>query len=328
MRNGDKNIMARIIFVPQYPTPMRYQYFWLDMFKDFFKEKFDKVIILGEKYIKGNIDKNFKYTKNFSIIDEAIKFELNQIKEYNNLRLKSDDILFLADLSFPGLFSNILYHKTPNTCYAFCHATSKNFLDYFQINPTSKFKVESAHAKLFDKIFVGSEYHKNKLGWHNISVIGLPTPPNKYISYNNKCIRNNNIISVARITPQKVNLTIESNIQKMLGMKIKRQKNNTWEEYSDFLSESKILFISSKEDTYNYTILDAIKCGCIPVAPRNICFPEILPEWLLYSDKEEAYMIIINILNLIRDNIAITSLQYILDHSDKFFERLEAEIKI
>jgi len=44
--------------------------------------------------------------------------------------------------------------------------------------------------------------------------------------------------------------------------------------------------------------------------------------------KNEAYTIITNLLNLIRDNIAITSLQYILDYSDKFFERLETEIKI
>ncbi len=317
--------MSRIIFVPQYPTPMRYQQFWLDMFKDFFKEKFDKVIVLGEKYLKNNINENFKYTKNFSIIDKSIEFELKQIKEYNNLRLKSDDIIFLSDLSFPGLFSNILYHKKPNKCYAFCHATSKNFLDYFQINPTSKFKVESAHARLFDKVFVGSEYHKNKLRWTNISVIGLPTPPDKNISYNNKLIRNNNIISVARITPQKVHITLESNIQKMLHMKIKRQKNNTWEEYSNFLSESKILFISSKEDTYNYTILDAIKCGCIPIAPSNICFPEILPDWLLYSNENEACEIIKNMLT---EKISIKSLQHIIDYSDKFFERLGIEIGI
>lgn len=312
--------MPRLIFVPQYPTPMRYQYFWLDMFEKYFKTKFDKVITLGKKYIEENKHDNFEYTENFSIIDVAINFELRQIKEYNKLKLKSDDIMFLSDLSFPGLFSNILYHKRPNKCFAYCHATSKNHLDYFQINPTSKFMVETNHSKLFDKIFVGSNYHRDKLKWKNIEVIGLPTPPSEYITYY-PGERYSDVISVNRICPQKVNLTIEKNIQKILNLKIIRQKNTTWRKYSNFLSSSRILLISSKEDTYNYTILDAIKCGCIPVAPNKLCFPEILPEHLLYDDEDEACEIIQNIMEGKFANPV-----HILNHSDKFFDRLESKM--
>ena len=38
--------------------------------------------------------------------------------------------------------------------------------------------------------------------------------------------------------------------------------------------------------------MDAIKCGCIPIAPNKLCFPEILHPAYLYNDGEDAFHII------------------------------------
>ena len=33
--------------------------------------------------------------------------------------------------------------------------------------------------------------------------------------------------------------------------------------------------------------MDAIICGCIPIAPNYMCFPEILPREYLYKSEKE-----------------------------------------
>ena len=284
--------MNRLVLVMQFPTPMRYQSWWFTEFPREMRQYFDQVIVLGKDYIeslnkieKGNIE-------NFSPVRSAIKFEMVQIEEYLDI-IQDDDYLFIADISFPGLFINTLYHKRPFKCFSYCHAGAKNSFDYFSNSKDSKFQVESGHSKLFEAIFVGSKYHQNKLGWTNTLVTGLPHPP---VLKPQNLERNKDIVSVCRPSIQKVNKRTEKFVRQNFG-EIIRGEFRTWENYSYFLSSSKILLISSKEDTFNYTILDAIECGCIPIAPNALCFPEILPEEYLYTNKEHLREIIQNILD-------------------------------
>jgi len=279
--------MGRIIFVPQFPAEMRYQEWWLYKFEKEFKKNFEEVIVLGKTTSIQN--KNIKYGKIFSPVNSSVEFELDQIKEYISLDIKKDDVLFLSDISFPGLFCNILYHKKCSKMFAFCHATSINKFDYFEKDRNSKFYVESSNSILFDKIFVGSNYHKEKLinmgndiYWKNTEVVYLPKPTINIIKED----KIYNIISVARPTIQKVNKEIEDKVEKNI-CRIIRKQFTTWDEYYKFLSRSKILLISSHEDTFNYTILEAIMCDTIVLAPNKLCFPELLPEEYLYNDYKE-----------------------------------------
>ena len=277
----------RIIFVPQYPTKMRYSEWWIEKFQEEFRKHFDRVITLGYDYYL-NIDNVMARKELFSPVNEAINFELAQIKEYMNMQIYKDDILFLADLSFPGIFSNILYHKKPKKIYAYCHATAKNKYDYLKKVETFKFQNEISHSILFDKIFIGSEYHFRKLYWPNLVIVGLPAPPKNLIYKYPNIIKNKFLCSVARQNKQKVNKLTEKFLEEKF--KIHRPMDGSmknWHLYSKFLTESKILIISSLEDTFNYTILDAVRCECIPIAPNKLCFPEILPRDYLYSNIKD-----------------------------------------
>jgi hypothetical protein len=275
--NGEK--MSKIIYVPQFPTKMRYQQWHYSSIKNFFERKFKNVITLGE--LKQDILSD-KTDEMFSPINSAIDFELSQIKQFMDLDTKDIDYLYLNDLSFPGLFSNILHHKKTRKMFAYVHGTSKNKLDYFEMDRESKWLVETGQSKLFDKIFVGSEYHANKLGWKNIEVIGLPIPP--YPSFNEKKIFD--IISVARPCKQKITRSVEKKVEKIFG-KIKRNNNNSWLEYYKFLSQGKILLITGKEDTFNYSILEAILNNTIVLAPNRCSYPELLPKEYIYNTSKE-----------------------------------------
>ena len=284
--------MSRIIFVPQYPTPMRYQEFWFWMLPKEFKKAGFEVITLGEKYAdrmsirRGN-------SSNFSPINDAIEFELRQIAEYSTMKINPDDILFLSDISFPGIFCSVLYHYEVPRMFAFCHATSINNLDYFWENVDSKFPVEKAHSSLFEKVFVGSQYHKDKLGWPNTEVTYLPFPPLQTFQ---KETRIYNIVSASRPTSQKVDSYLEAEVEEEFG-EIIRKETNSWEEYYKFLGQSTVLLITACEDTFGYQIVDAIKNHCIPIARNSLAYPELLQREYLYYNKEELVSTINFILN-------------------------------
>lgn len=276
-----KKKMERVIFVPQYPANMRYQQWWFIRIPDELAKQGFIVETLGKYSLTGTEKANRAM---FSPIKTAIEFETIQINHFLELDLREDDILFLADISFPGIFSNVLFHKRPKRMFAFCHATSLNILDYFAEDHQIKFPIESAHSKMFDAIFIGSNYHEDKLRWSNTLVTRLPYPPFRY-SFDSE--KKYDIVSVSRPTPQKVDDEVEKLVEEHFNTEIIRKEFDSWSDYYSFLSQSKVLLITSKEETFGYQIIDAIISGCIPLAPNKFSYPELLDRMYLYDNREE-----------------------------------------
>lgn len=269
----------RLIIVAQYPTKLRYQEWWWEEFPKQFLNYFDEVLVLGKFFCFGV----FGSKELFAPIKLSIEFEALQIQEFMDLQLREEDVLLLNDLSFPGFFANVLFHKKPSKCFAICHATSLNAYDYFEKVRYSKYPVEKGISKLFDKIIVGSKYHKEKLGWSNINVLPLPDPSVLIPQIPKK---RNLLVSVARKVPQKRNIVLEEFIESMFE-KITSPNSKTWMEYYTYLSVSKIMLITSKEETFGYQVIDAIMSGCIPIAPNQFSYPELLPREYLYDSVDE-----------------------------------------
>jgi hypothetical protein len=308
--------MSRLILIPQYPAKLRYQEWWHRKFPIELSGYFDEVVSISG-YDKDIVDAEMADAGEFSSASNAIKWELNQIHKYMEMVIHEDDKILLNDLSFPGLFANVLFHKRPgnDNIFAICHATSKNEYDLFSLDVVPKYGVEESVAKLFTKIFVATEYHKNKLGWDNIEVIPFPLPTvNKYT--NNP--RRNLICSVARDTFQKRTKHIEDSVEKYFGTTIVRRDSKSWEEYYDLLQTSKILIITSKEETYGYQVIEAVMNGCIPVAPYDYSYPELLPKKCLYRNFRELISIIDKI---IKGEITLPNLK-VYDQAEKFYNNI------
>jgi len=282
----------RLIFVPQYPSRMRYQEWWLSEFPKNLEPYFDEIIT-----IYGYNEEEISQAKpgDFSPIDKAINWECAQIKEYMEMKLYNDDIMFIADLSFPGLFPNILHHKKPSKVFMFCHGTSLNYLDYFQSTRESKSAIERGHYSIADFIFVGSQYHKEKLAWgHKVKVLPLPYPPFRGVYPANK---SRSIISVARPNLQKVNLEMEKTVEKHLNLKIERPNKEdleSWETYYKFVSSGRSMLITSSEETFGYQVVDAILNSCVVIAPNKYSYPELLYSGHLYDNEKQLIKMIDN----------------------------------
>jgi hypothetical protein len=272
----------RLILVPQYPTKLRYQEWWIREFVERYCQYFDEVKVLGpivlpEKASEGS----------FSPVQASVDYELKQISKFMSLKLLPDDILLLNDLSFPGLFAPALIHKRPKRCFAICHATSKSKYDLFQPIRNIKYPMEKISTKLFDGIFVGTKYHAKKLGWKNLYVTKLPNYPVWMQPEAPKKRKKRLFVSVSRPSIQKVTRKIEKAIERKYQTKILRPNVASWEEYFAFLQESRFLLITSKEETYGYQVIDAIMNGCIPLAPKAYSYPELIPNNFLYSSYYE-----------------------------------------
>jgi hypothetical protein len=305
--------MSRLIFVPQYPSKMRYQEFFYNEFPKEFSKYYDEVITIGESYVKSKVNNE---TGLFAPRKESINFEFCQINEYLNLKLEEDDTLLFMDISYPGFFANVLYHK-PINAYCYCHATSKNSFDIFD---SIKFSCETAHSKLFKKVFVGSKYHQNKLGWNNTKVVGLPFPP--FETFREK--KEYEIISVARPNPQKVTKVIEDWVERDFS-KIVRKECKTWEEYYKFLSSGKILLITTKEETFGYSTKESIMNGTVVLAPNKFSYPELLPKEYLYDDYDDLCM---KIWAVLHDDLEPPEKLLCNDLCENFYENVVNEMKV
>lgn len=314
-------LMARLIIVPQYPANLRYQDWWYTEFPKQLAPYFNKIITLGGSISNTTMPELIPSGGMFSPLERAVDFETAQINQYLSLNMQADDILLLNDISYPGLFANILLHKRPKHCFAICHATSKNKFDYFADVRDVKYPLEKAISKLFTKVFVASEYHKTKLGWDNLSVIPLPMPPFEF-AFDDFIMRNIPIVSVARDTRQKRDKALEKSIEAQ-GFTIVRPKPIDWEDYYWTLRKSKILLITSREETYGYQVVDAIVNGCIPIAPNKFSYPELLPSNYLYNTRMELIFLL---------NMALTGRLPVPElltqpYAEQFFKILADEIK-
>lgn len=299
----------RLILVPQYPTPLRYQEWWIADFVKNFSLYFDVLVL------NPSVEVSKSKGSNFAPIIQAVEYEMEQIRQYMQIEIKDDDILLLNDLSFPGLFSQVLLHKKPKKCYAFCHATSKNRYDYFAPVRHVKYPIEKSQAKLFDTVFVASQYHAKKLGWDNIKVVGLPFYP---FSTTEKFAKQYDIISVARKGIQKRTKKLEKLVESHFNVKIYTPEVKTWAEYFRALNQSKILLVTSKEETYGYQVIDALQNNCIPIAPNSFSFPELLSKNYLYNNEVE-------LLQRIKDGLG-SLLQVPELPKDKFYQNIVNEM--
>lgn len=278
--------MSRLIVIPQFPAKLRYQEWWPQRMREY-GDHFSQVIFLEPPVLSMAAEFG-----SFSPADLAIKYELAQIAMYVEMDLEDDDILLLCDLSFPGLFASVLYHKRPSQCYAICHGTSRNKHDYFEDDFFSKWSVEFGYSTLFDVVFVATEYHRKKLGWVNCHVVRFPLPRVHELA---DVLEAGNwttcIGSVARPGYQKVDRDLEGAIEKLYGSRIVRfheTGGQTWSEYYSFLGDIDYLLVTSREETYGYQVIDALSVGTVPIAPYALSYPELLPEDCLYEPKSAA----------------------------------------
>lgn len=85
------------------------------------------------------------------------------------------------------------------------------------------------------------------------------------------------------------------------------------ENISSYLVKSKVVLSCSYQETFGYSVMKSILCGCIPVVPGRASYPEYFGYKYIYHSTEDAIVLLQKIL----------SKDYILDEN---FEDLRSQI--
>lgn len=275
---GSVDCHNRLILVPQMPVDMRYTSWWIAELDRHLSKFYKDFVILG-RTLPSHGD-----LRVFAPMDLALQYELEQMEEYMKLDVTENDVLLNCDLSYPGLFHTLLFHRRPGRAVAFCHATARNRYDIFTKVRQHKWLAERAAAGLYDSVLVASDYHMQKLRWPNLRCTnGLPLPPAYLLP--TKAVGGREFLmgSVSRPCRQKVDRRVEGLLEETVGRKVHRFHHPYWKEYYTFLDRVKYLIITASEETFGYQVMDALLRGCTPIAPRCFSYPELLPDWLLYD---------------------------------------------
>lgn len=153
----------KVWIIPLEPFPGRYTEQWYRSIpKEFSKENFDVEVIDGVA-LTDEID-----VGSFLPMNSTVHYKSTQMAKiselFQNKIIKDTDIFWIADLEFWGIEAIRLMSQMNNISvkiYAFLHAASYTKEDAFEVAAPYQQFTEVGWIAICDKVFVGSNYHKN-----------------------------------------------------------------------------------------------------------------------------------------------------------------------
>jgi glycosyltransferase involved in cell wall biosynthesis len=177
---------------------------------------------------------------------------------------------------------------------------------------------EQTYLMVADRICVGSEYHKKLVMdyfnipsekifvtgcvWNNDYAYGLyphKEPKMDWVIYPHRICNEkgfNEFIEIATKTPETHYLITSSNKNRkdiQLPKNVLYQHGLTKQEYYKALSKSKYYLSTAHQETFGYTLREALLYGCIPIVPNRAAYKESVP-------KENRYDTILEAINLLQ----------------------------
>ncbi len=317
-----------VYWLPLEPINERYTEQWYRWFPNEFERQ-------GVQYqtVQGNaILDNEIQTGTFLDINSTIAWKSEQIRRlawlFHEKKIKNGDIIFVADTEMFGMEGTIKYLAQLNgisvSLHGFAHAGSYTREDF--VAPCAPFAAayEQNWQQVFDKIYVGSLYHKQMLGAarglgeFKIKVTGNPYDIDEVLAGITKHPKINRVIHTNRPDPEKRPLVtlevfdrlkvkypdwefvvctsrkkwgegkIRDKAQAMAARgAIKIYEGLTKKFYLDLLATSKVMTGSSIEENFGYCILESLIVDTIPVVEWNYSHPELLQndERCLYQSS-------------------------------------------
>ena len=303
--------MPKIIYIPLENLPQRYT----EMMNESIYPKVDISL-----YPNIEIDKEIKRGQFLDIVNTC-KFKAAQLQMiadlFNQNSIEDGDTFLVGDIFFPGIemikyMSELLGINVK--VYGINYAGRADSNDFVQnLSEWSEYS-EAGYHLICDGIFVGSEDHKNNVINHfNLS----PTTVHKtglvwdldYMRKFKTQIGNvkkedfviwphrwcdekgiNELCEYALSTDKRIVVT-SSGPAKDVGPNIPKNIefvfNLTKKEYFTLMAKAKWYLSTAYQETFGYTIQEAIFFGCNILVPDRACSPEMVPKKCVYTDVSD-----------------------------------------
>jgi len=329
---------VRLAVFPQLPVYNRYTEQWIPMWvKELSKQgvTFEMFGSYGVCCFDRNIEYNY-----FTNTSESIIYECNQIKEFTECINEFTHLLVL-DADFPGLTASIIpTYKLMNPklkCFAYLHAGSYCNGDVYTKTKAihqSKKQQELAMLMTYDKIFVATQYHKQKVEryfdriFENVVVTGIPLGRDaihemvEEIPFESK----SGIFIAGRMEQSNIK-HMEEIVDAFPKEKIYHPLNtppfNNRREFLNFLNKCKVVVSLKTEDTFGLITAETAILGGLPLCPNKFAYPEFLPDDnLLYGGTQELLLKLTYLVSLDKNPYVFN-----YDKHDKAIKTIVEEMK-
>lgn len=257
----------------------------------------------------------------FLDINSTMAHKASQIQTiaglFHRKEVKPGDKFFLADTEMFGMEGTIRYladlNKVNVKIYGFAHAGSYTREDFVEPCAPYAMKYESAWDRIFDKIFVGSQYHANQLQhlraiyFDKTVVTGNPYDVDAVRASIPRQEKVNRVIHTNRPDPEKrpdVTLDVferlkvkhpdwefmvttsrkqwSSGVLRQRALRLQEQgvvtvcEGLTKDQYLTLLAQSKVMTGNTIEENFGYALLEALIFDTIPIVPNDYSHPELL----------------------------------------------------
>ncbi len=279
-------------------------------------------IVNSSNLVKSYYPRNWKQKQinkgEFLDIERTIEFKAKQLqmisKAFQDNEIKNGDWIFFADIFFSGLDAVKYMSELQDIeikVAAFNHAGRSDETDFVQkLNKWSDF-VEKGYHEVCDLIIVGSEFHKNKvvkyfnLDEDKVEVTGCVwNNKEAFKIYPHKHVKEDFVIfphrlseekgiddflAIAQAMPDKKFIVTSSSNKECnldLPSNVRYVNNLTKRQYYTYLSKAKYYLSTAYQETFGYTLREAMLYDCRIVVPNELCYPEMLPQECLYNRKD------------------------------------------
>lgn len=244
--------------------------------------------------------------------------QLKMIAElFDTEQVKDGDVFLIADIFFPGIemiryMAELLKIKV--YIYGFNYAGRADKTDFVQGLGNWADHSERGYHELCDGIFVGSEIHRtnilNKFGYYihtktyntgyvwsvdfvnNVLNSEPSTLKEDYIIWPHRICDEkgiHNLLEFAKSTDKQILITSsgkeECSIE--LPKNVRFEGGLTKKQYYERLASAKYYLSTAYQETFGYTLQEAMVYGCEILVPDRACYPEMVPAKNLYKNVSE-----------------------------------------
>lgn len=292
--------MAGLIFVPIELLEERYSKQWYAWFVSEFTRQGVVYTCVGDM-----VDTKITSGQFLDVFDTN-SFKLRQSLEIiSKIKNGFSGTIFYMDLWFPsieavGYIRDLA--KRDIKIVGMLHAGTWDPHDFLSQNNLVSW-ARGFEQSIFDvaaSVIVATEFHKQLILSTFPSVPPdklkvIPWPVFYAEKYYGNTVRQDIVLFPHRLAPEKQPWVFEE-VEKLYrerygsGVQFITTINNvrTKQELYALMSRSKVVFSSALQETFGIAMVEGLNCGCIPVAPNRLSYPEVLPRDCLYSTLSEA----------------------------------------
>ena len=300
-----------LYYIPIEPYKTRYTADWIEQFETVFDYSgIDFEIILGKSISEdvtegGVLDACGTHVYKFKQLSTLMKL-------IRNGKIVDGDILFFADLWFPGLESLFYVRNMLHIDFKIAgifHAGTYDRFDFTYRNGMREWgkNLEACWFNDIDYIFVATKFHKKLLLdnsqfiqglFDKIYVTGIPFYAEELRLKYPVAEKEDIVVFPHRLDEEKHPEKFDwlTNCLKSKGINCKCIKTiSTCKDRTDYfklLAKSKVMVSFADQETFGYSTLEAMALGCIVCVPDRLSYRETVPGRYRYGVGEDIVEIV------------------------------------